>query len=205
MNDLRQQFINTVEINQTSFGVSINDEKIIELADYYEFVQKHNAILHLVAPCSAEEFAVRHILESLTLLEFLPENAKFADVGAGAGLPALPCLIVRQDLHGVLIESKPKKADFLKEVLAKFDLGKCTIIQNKQFEELPKPDVEFITCRALDKFTQKLPKLLKWSKKSSLLLFGGNNLGAELEKYGVKFQKKLIPMSEQRFLFIAQN
>ncbi|MBA2493970.1 MAG: 16S rRNA (guanine(527)-N(7))-methyltransferase RsmG [Acidobacteria bacterium] len=205
MNDLRQQFINTVEINQTSFGVSINDEKIVELADYYEFVQKHNAILHLVAPCSAEEFAVRHILESLTLLEFLPENAKFADVGAGAGLPALPCLIVRQDLHGVLIESKPKKADFLKEVLAKFDLGKCTIIQNKQFEELPKPDVEFITCRALDKFTQKLPKLLKWSKKSSLLLFGGNNLGAELEKYGVKFQKKLIPMSEQRFLFIAQN
>lgn len=205
MNDLRQQFINTVEINQTSFGVSINDEKIVELADYYEFVQKHNAILHLVAPCSAEEFAVRHILESLTLLEFLPENAKFADVGAGAGLPALPCLIVRQDLRGVLIESKPKKADFLKEVLAKFGLGKRTIIQNKQFEELPKPDVEFITCRALDKFTQKLPKLLKWSKKSSLLLFGGNNLGAELEKYGVKFQKKLIPMSEQRFLFIAQN
>ncbi len=205
MNDLRQQFINTVEINQTSFGVSINDEKIVELADYYEFIQKHNAILHLVAPCSAEEFAVRHILESLALLEFLPENVKFADVGAGAGLPALPCLIVRQDLHGVLIESKPKKADFLKEVLAKFDLGKCTIIQNKQFEELPKPDVEFITCRALDKFTQKLPKLLKWSKKSSLLLFGGNNLGAELEKYGVKFQKKLIPMSEQRFLFIAQN
>ncbi len=205
MNDLRQQFINTVEINQTSFGVSINDEKIVELADYYEFIQKHNAILHLVAPCSAEEFAVRHILESLALLEFLPENVKFADVGAGAGLPALPCLIVRQDLHGVLIESKPKKADFLKEVLAKFDLGKCTIIQNKQFEELPKPDVEFITCRALDKFTQKLPKLLKWSKKSSLLLFGGNNLGAELEKYGVKFQKKLIPMSEQRFLFIAPN
>ncbi|CAN5497917.1 hypothetical protein BH18ACI1_BH18ACI1_08920 [soil metagenome] len=205
MNALHKEFIDSLGANKLFFNISLNKIQTEKIAVYYEFIQEHNAVLHLVAPCSTEEFAVRHILESLTLLEFLPENAKFADVGAGAGLPALPCLIVRQDLHGVLIESKSKKADFLKEVLAKFDLGKCTIIQNKQFEELPKPDVEFITCRALDKFTQKLPKLLKWSKKSSLLLFGGNNLGAELEKYGVKFQKKLIPMSEQRFLFIAQN
>jgi 16S rRNA (guanine527-N7)-methyltransferase len=105
---------------------------------------------------------VRHILESLTLLEFLPRNAKFADVGTGAGLPSIPCLIAREDLRGVLIESKLKKAVFLEEVLSKCALQKRTTIINRQFEEISKPFVSFVTCRALDKFTQKLPKLLRW-------------------------------------------
>ena len=157
----------------------------------------------LVAPCSAEEFAVRHILESLTILEFLPENARFADVGTGAGLPAIPCLIVREDLRGVLIESKLKKSNFLRETLPELNLENRAEIINRQFEEIEKPKVYFVLCRALDKFSKKLPKLLKWSGKSKLLFFGGNSLREELEKNGMKFEAKLMPMSEQRFLFIC--
>lgn len=203
MKNFRQQFIDSLSANQQNFNLSLTAEKQNALTDYYEFVQKHNEILHLVAPCSPEEFAVRHILESLTLLEFLPENAKFADIGAGAGLPSIPCLIVREDLRGVLIESKLKKVNFLREVLAKLKLENRAKILDRQFEELPKPDVSFILCRALDKFTQKLPKLLKWSGNSGLLFFGGNNLREELFKGGVKFQEKLMPLSEQRFLFVS--
>ena len=206
MNELRQQFINALKINQQDFGISLTDEKTNELADYHELVEKHNAILHLVAPCSPETFAVRHVLESLFLQKFLPENARFADIGTGAGLPSIPCLIFREDLRGVLIESKIKKADFLKEVLQKCELENRAEIFDRQFEEFAKPDdVDFVTCRALDKFTEKLPKILKWSKRSELLLFGGNSLNEELTKRAVKFEQKLIPHSEQRFLFLAQN
>ncbi len=205
MNDLRRQFINSLQSNQQLFDISLSTNEADKLGDYYEFVQNHNEILHLVAPCSPEDFATRHILESLTLLEFLPENVKFADVGAGAGLPSVPCLIVREDLRGVLIESKLKKADFLREVLTKCDLESRAEILNRQFEELAKPDVSFVTCRALDKFTRKLPKLLKWSGEINLLLFGGNSLCEELHKNGVKFQEKLMPLSEQRFLFIISR
>lgn len=205
MNNSRQKFINALIENRENFNISLSSEKQNELADYYEFVQNHNEILHLVAPCSPEEFATRHVLESLTLLEFLPENTKFADIGAGAGLPSVPCLIVRKDLRGVLIESKPKKAGFLQESLENCNLKNRAIVENKQFEELAKPDVDFITCRALDKFTDKLPRLLKWSKNAPLLFFGGNNLREELQKNNVKFSEKLMPMSERRFLFIARN
>jgi len=206
MNDLRQKFIEALTQNQPNFEISLSAEKINELARYYELVQKHNQVLHLVAPCLPKEFAVRHILESLFLQKFLPEKAKFADIGTGAGLPSIPCLILRGDLRGILIESKLKKADFLKEVLQKCELENRAEILNRQFEELAKPDdIDFVTCRALDKFTQKLPKILKWLRKSKLLLFGGNNLSEELVKHGVKFEQKLIPQSEQRFLFIAQN
>jgi 16S rRNA (guanine527-N7)-methyltransferase len=203
MNNSHQRFINALKINQQSFNVSLSTEKIKELAVYYELVQEHNQFLHLVAPCSPEEFVVRHILESLTLLEFLPKNAKFADVCAGAGLPSIPCLILREDLHGILIESKLKKADFLQEVLAICKLNSRAEILNRQFEELERGDVCYVLCRALDKFTQKLSKLLKWSGNCTLLFFGGNALREELKKYGVKFEEKLMPLSEQRFLFVS--
>jgi hypothetical protein len=72
-----------------------------------------------------------------------------------------------------------------------------------QFSEVSKPDVSYVTCRALDRFTQRLPQLLKWSDNCSLLFFGGNSLRDELHKNGVGFTEKLIPMSEQRFLFIS--
>ncbi len=205
MNDLRTEFIDALQANQKDFGIDLTEKNLDNLFEYYEFVQEHNSILHLVAPCSPEEFAVRHVLESLALFEFLPEGAKFADVGAGAGLPSIPCLIARSDLRGALIESKEKKTKFLEEALAKYGLETRASVHNKQFEELAKPDAEFVTCRALDKFTTKLPRLLKWAKGSSLLLFGGNNLREALEKSNVEFKQKLMPLSEQRFLFSARN
>jgi 16S rRNA (guanine(527)-N(7))-methyltransferase RsmG len=202
---MREQFIKALEKHQNSFDLNLKNDEIRRLSDYYELVQTHNELLHLVAPAPAEEFAVRHILESLTLLEYLPTRARFVDVGTGAGLPSLPCLLARADLYGFLIESKIKKASFLEEALAKFDLERRAQVINRQFEEIEKPRAAFVTCRALDKFTQKLPKILKWSRGSSLLLFGGNALRDELKKQGVRFGEKLMPLSEQRFLFYTDK
>jgi 16S rRNA (guanine527-N7)-methyltransferase len=198
---MTEKFIETIQNHQSAFGLKLEKNHLEKLADYYELVQKNNPLLHLVAPSSEEEFAVRHILESLTLLEFLPENAKFADIGAGAGLPSIPCLLVREDLRGVLIESKLKKAAFLQKVLSECGLENRASIINRQFEEISKPAVGYLTCRALDKFTQKLPKLLKWSKGAHMLFFGGPSLREELLKNRVKFKEKLMPFSEQRYLF----
>lgn len=202
---MNENFVETIRQVQADFGLNLEETNLEKLALYYDLVQKNNPLLHLVAPGSAEEFAVRHVLESLTLLDFLPRKARFADLGTGAGLPSIPCLLVREDLRGVLIESKLKKAVFLREVLKECGLENRTDIINRQFEEISKPAVAFITCRALDKFTQKLPKILKWSKGVNLLFFGGDSLRDELHKNRVVFEEKLMPLSEQRYLFIAKN
>ncbi len=200
---MRDQFIEAVEKHQPAFGLDLSSERVERLTDYYDLILLHNPILHLVAPCLAEEFAVRHILESLTLLEYLPENASFADVGTGAGLPAIPCLIVRDDLKAVLIDSKEKKTKLLSQASVVLGLADRVQIVNRQFEEIEGGNFEFVTCRALDKFAKKLPRLLKWAKRRQLLLFGGGNLRAALEKEKIGFTERLVPMSEQRFLFVT--
>ncbi|HEX2641328.1 MAG TPA: RsmG family class I SAM-dependent methyltransferase [Pyrinomonadaceae bacterium] len=201
---MREEFIEAVRSNLTAFDLTLADEAVERLADYYQIVQQHNPILHLVAPCSVEEFAVRHILESLTLLAFLPQNARFADVGTGAGLPSLPCLIVRHDLSAVLIESKAKKAAYLIAAVAQLDIAERATIVNRQFEEVVTKDFSIVTCRALDKFSEKLPRVLKWAGRRRMLFFGGNALGEALKKAKVKFDRRLMPLSEQRYLFVIE-
>lgn len=197
---MRQEFIDAITENQKAFGVELAETTVDVLADYYELVQQHNPILHLVAPCPPEEFATRHILESLTLLQFLPSDARFADIGPGAGLPSIPCLIARDDLKGVLIESKEKKANFLHEAIEACGLvGRVEVI-NRQFSETGSPDAAYIVCRALDRFAENLPRLLKWARRRELLLFGGQGLMAELDKLKRKYVTKLMPLSDQRYL-----
>ena len=202
---MRTQFAEAIKRNQEAFGLELPDTTIGRLADYFELVQKHNPLLHLVAPCSPEEFATRHILESLTLVEFLPAGARFADVGTGAGLPAIPCLIVRDDLHAVLIESKEKKGKFLDEARRELGIAGRSEVINRQFEEIAPKDCGYITCRALDKFSEKLPRLARWSRGRQMLLFGGKSLADTLGALKISFDRKLMPLSDRRYLFITSG
>ena len=200
---MRDEFMRGLRSNEGAFGVELASVVVERLADYFEFIQSHNPLLHLVGPCSPEEFGTRHILESLTLLKYLPKNAKLADVGAGAGLPSIPCLMVRGDVNAELIESKEKKAKFLENALIELELiGRATVVNN-QFEETS-PDAEFITCRALDKFSQKLPRLLKWAKGRRILFFGNPLLGEQLRNLGIEISAVLMPLSDHRYLFIGK-
>lgn len=96
-----------------------------------------------------------------------------------------------------MIESKEKKTKFLEIVVETLGLGKRAEIVNKQFQEVDPANCESITCRALDKFTEKLPGLLKWRKRRQTLLFGGPNLRDALMKERATFTEKLMPRSDR--------
>lgn len=202
---LREEFITAIEQYRSAFELELSSSMVERLADHFELVTEHNPLLHLTAPMSTEEFAVRHVLESLMMLEFLPKGASFADVGSGGGFPAIPCLTARDDLRATLIESKEKKADFLRTVISKCGLEGRAVVIARQFSETPCPDVSHISCRALDRFTKHLPRLLKWSGNRTLLFFGGPALRDEMHRLGIRIEERLMPMSEQRYLFVGRN
>ena len=192
-----------IRTHQGAFGLELGDETIARLDRYYGLLLEHNPILHLIGPMDAEEFAIRHVLESLTLLEFLPDTARFADVGSGGGLPGIPCMLVRDDLSTVLIESKEKKTKFLELAVEELGLAKRARVVTRQFQEVDLGDCGFIVCRALDKLTDRLERLLKWANGRQVLLFGGPNLSEALQKQRVHFDETLMPLSNQRYLFVV--
>ncbi|RMG01011.1 MAG: hypothetical protein D6735_12520 [Acidobacteria bacterium] len=202
---IQNEFTEAILSHQQGFGVNLDENQLRALSIYYKLVSESNSLLHLTAPMSAQEFAIRHVLESLAMLNFLPSGAKFADVGAGAGLPSIPCLIIRSDLSACLIESKNKKAGFLITAIERLGLENRAYVINQPFEQIRKPDCQFIACRALDKFAEKLPKLLRWGRGSAFLLFGGENLRQSLLKSKANFTESLLPLSERRFLFFVRE
>jgi len=191
-----ERFRNTLLENWRIIDFPFSSDTATRLGIYYSLLTRWNDRLHLVAPCSPEEFATRHVLESLLLLEHLPHGAKIADIGSGAGLPIIPCLIARPDLEATLIESSQKKAVFLREALK--EVGRKATIIARRFEEIEAPDVQFITSRALDQFVRQIPVLLDWAPDgSTLLLFGGEKL-LDAERF-------LIPRSEKRYLYVKRD
>jgi len=200
MNTFEQSLLSNME----SFDLDLSPETVTQLAEFYSLLMRWNDRLHLVAPCTPEEFAVRHVLESLLLLKHLPSPALVADIGSGGGLPIVPCLIARPDLEATLIESSQKKVVFLREASNRLNLRTTIIAQ--PFEDVAAPPVSFITCRALDQFMRKLPALINWAPRgSTLLLFGGETLGEQLRRANVNFEQLLIPQSEKRYLFLATD
>lgn len=201
-----KQFQQALTRNASLYAVTLSTESIARLVAYYKLLNQWNPRLHLVAPCSADEFAKRHILESLFLLPHLPNAASVVDVGSGAGLPMIPCLIARPDLNAVMIESSQKKAVFLREASSLIGSTDSAKVIAQRFEEMATPDTGFVTCRALDRFLQMLPRLIEWSPRpSTLLLFGGDELRQSLSAQKLNFEEFHIPNSERRFLFIVER
>jgi 16S rRNA (guanine527-N7)-methyltransferase len=199
------KFQECLKTKASSYGIALADSALDRLAQYYELLNVWNPRLHLVGPSSPKVFATRHVLESLLLVNYLPENARVADIGSGAGLPIIPCLISRPDISAVLIEASKKKAIFLREALNATAVSSASVIAER-FENTEPPEVDLVTSRALERFEQMLPQLISWAPKpGGLLLFGGEGLGRKIAEMDLKTTKNLIPNSEKRYLFVVTN
>jgi 16S rRNA (guanine527-N7)-methyltransferase len=206
MNEATAQFKESLNTEMPAYGVTLPRESLDGLARYFELLSAWNSRLHLVSFHSPEEFATRHVLESLLLLKYLPPGARVADVGSGGGLPIVPCLIAKSDLQAVLVESSKKKAVFLREVLRETSTKERAQVLAERFENLATPQVDFVTCRALERFETMLPRLIKWAPPArTLLLFGGEELGKAIQGLAFSSERILIPNSARRFLFIVSK
>lgn len=186
-----------------AYGVELSDDTVARLDQYYALVQHWNPRLHLVAPCSPKEFATRHVLESLTAVRYLNNGARIGDIGSGAGLPIIPCLIARPDLSATLIEASPKKAIFLREAINQSGINANVIAA--RFETIEPPASEFVTCRALEQFGPMLPSIMEWApQESTFLLFGGEAIMRTLTEIQRKFDAHVMPNSNGRYLFVVQ-
>jgi len=108
------------------------------LMDFLALLVKWNRTFNLTAIRGEADMVTQHLLDSLSLLPFLGGIASLADVGSGAGLPAIPLAIARPELRVVSFEPVQKKAAFQQQ--ARIELGldnltvRCARVENEQGE-----------------------------------------------------------------------
>ena len=120
------------------------------LSRYRDELSRWNEKINLVRFSDDRELAVRHFLDSLAAVAFLPFGAKVVDVGSGAGFPGLVIALARPDLRMMLVEKRRKRAHFLWHI--RRELGAQNVeIKAIRAEHLPERAFDAATGRAAAK------------------------------------------------------
>ena len=110
------------------YGISYTTEQINQLTKFYKMVVETNEKFNLTAITEENDFAIKHILDSILPISLLPQNASVIDVGAGAGFPSIPLKILRPDLNITMLDSLNKRVNFLNDVIVALNLKNITAV-----------------------------------------------------------------------------
>jgi len=141
-------------------NVIINAQQFEKLAAFQKRVLMVNQQMNLTAIKDDVGFAVKHIIDSLTLLPYIPENATLLDIGTGAGFPGVVLGIMRPDIHLSLLDSLKKRIQFLKESLDMLGIDGVECIPHRA-EELVRTGVKYDVCTA--RAVARMDKLVKYA------------------------------------------
>lgn len=166
-------------------GISVQTNVISGLEAYFELLQKWNSKVSLTSlPIEklGDEAIDRLLIEPLVASKYIPKRAAVIDVGSGGGSPAIPMRIANPTISLRMVESKTRKAAFLREVVRQLQLER-TAIESSRFEELlARPELheaaDVVTLRAVKVEKKTLMGLQAFLKPGgSLLLFRAASAG----------------------------
>jgi 16S rRNA (guanine527-N7)-methyltransferase len=100
-----------------ALDIKLNPSQIRQFAVHAVELVRWNQKINITAITDPFEVAVKHFLDSLPAVRFLPPNANLLDIGSGGGFPGLPLKVILPSLSVTLIDGSRKKVNFLKHVI----------------------------------------------------------------------------------------
>lgn len=116
-------------------GVKIEEPKLNAMLKFKELVLETNKSLNLTSITEDDKFIDLHIVDSLTVLNKIPDNALVIDVGTGAGFPGMILKIANPTLDITLLDSTQKRLNFIDSAICELKLDKVRTL-NARAEEL---------------------------------------------------------------------
>jgi 16S rRNA (guanine527-N7)-methyltransferase len=188
---------------------SLSSDQLSRVAIYLELLLKWNAKINLTAIRGPEEIVTRHFGESffaarhLLSSELSPSSA--IDIGSGAGFPGLPMKIWSPSIELTLIESKGRKATFLREVARALELTGVKVLSARA--ENLQEQTDLVILRAVERFESILPIASRFVKPGGALAI---LIGAAQEQIARRLLPRLhwqdavpIPLSKNRALLVG--
>lgn len=117
---------------------------------YTDYLLEVNSHTNLTTITDPEEIDLKHFKDSLTVLDYIKENDKVLDIGAGAGFPGIP-LRIEKNIDLTLIDSVNKKVVFMNEVIEKLGLENARAIHTRaeDFAKDHREEFDVVVSRAV--------------------------------------------------------
>ena len=136
-----------LEQGLAALGIALPASAQSKLLAYAALLYKWNKTYSLTAMREQEKAVSRHLLDSLTILPFVP-NGRLLDVGSGGGMPGIPLAIALPELQVTLLDSNSKKAAFLQQAAIELALPNISVHCGRVEQYHPSFGFEAITSRA---------------------------------------------------------
>jgi 16S rRNA (guanine527-N7)-methyltransferase len=175
-------------------NVELPAELATALERYYNLLARWNEKINLTSfrldPGGTDEAVDRLLIEPLIASRHVaPAAVDAIDVGSGGGSPGIPLALASPRLRLRMVESKTRKAVFLREALRELNLGRAEV-ETSRFEELlARPELheslDLLTIRAVRVEPRTLMSLQAFLKPGGqLFLFRGPS-GADVASASV--------------------
>ena len=200
----------TIEATLRPYGVATTPALRDAIRAYVELLLRWNQKIALTTITDPIEIVRLHFGESMFAVNDVPiRHGRLADVGTGAGFPAIPIRMVVPELDCVLIESNQKKATFLAEVVRTLKLDRIQIFRGRmETYPISAQKFDFSISRALGTHQA----FLDWSanqlnSSGSVIYWIGDEDGAKIAKNTEWTWRSLsrIPDSKNRSLLIGSK
>jgi 16S rRNA (guanine(527)-N(7))-methyltransferase RsmG len=150
------EFRERLSARARSAGVSITADAQAQLEAYFRLLARWNSKINLTAlPVRrpTDQTFDRLLIEPFAAARYVAGSAqRWFDVGSGGGSPAIPLKIAHPRAKLTMIESKTRKAAFLREAVRAVGLADVRV-ENQRFEEVARGTeprtIDLVTLRAV--------------------------------------------------------
>ena len=203
------------ELKQGSqkLGLELSEEALNLLLKYQDALVLWNKAYNLTAIRDPKEMLVKHLLDSLSILNDLPQG-RLLDIGTGGGMPGMIIALCQPERSCVLLDSNGKKIRFLKQFIADLKLQNVIAVQTRvenedMIQELGLFDV--ITSRAFASLTDFVDASTPYMHDSSIIasmkgLIPQDEIDAIKDKFSCNIIELNVPrLDEQRHLLLLKR
>ena len=150
------EFRDRLSARAKNAGVTITADAQAQLEAYFQLLAHWDAKINLTAlPLRrpTDETFDRLLIEPFVAAQYVADSAKtWFDVGSGGGSPAIPLKIAHPHAKLTMIESKTRKAAFLREAVRAVGLPEVEV-ENLRFEDVANrtepQTIDLVTVRAV--------------------------------------------------------
>lgn len=168
-------------------GVTLTEDSVDTLEAYYDAVIEANKEFNLTSITAKDEFVVKHLIDSIAGVGFIPEGASLIDVGSGGGFPSFPIATVRSDVKVTALDSTAKKMNFVSSTARFLGVKNLTTVAGRAEECKDLFDkFDVVTARAVS----ALPILLEIC--SPLIKVGGLMLAYKTDETELEISKDAL-------------
>lgn len=185
-----------------SLNAKFGEEKASALISYLDLVLERNEHINLTAVRDRDEALVKHVLDSLSIVD-LPEYKsadKIIDVGTGAGFPGALLAIVSPEKEFTLLDSTLKRLRVIDEFAQTLNISNLRTVHARAEEISGKPGYSEAFDICVSRAVANLEKLSGWClpfvrKGGAFIAYKGENYQEELDQAAKVLKKNKAKLS----------